>query len=83
MTTRPITKWTVYVSLGSRARVILLPSLEIPKRVFTPAAITIIRELAAEGKTAAEIAEVVDFDAGKRSREMLPTQDLVISASKR
>jgi hypothetical protein len=40
--------------------VILLPSLEIPKRVFTPAAITIIRELAAEGKTAAEIAEVVD-----------------------
>ena len=36
----------------------------MPKRVFMPAAIKIIRELAAQGKTAAEIAKVVGSTTG-------------------
>jgi hypothetical protein len=36
----------------------------MPKRVFTPAAIKIVRELAAQEKTAAEIAEVVGSTTG-------------------
>ena len=44
-------------------------------RVFTPSAINTIRELAGQGKSASEIAEVIGSTTGSRAGKLQPLKD--------